>query len=156
MDNHNLFNCLIFTRNSLPLSSTTPIFIYLPPFISSFLFSPLFFPLSLSYSLPLFLFSLFFLLSSTLPFSFSIFPSFSLPPYVTPLLFFYSSLPLFFLCPFLFATCISLSLNPTLHETSYCSIFLYLSILPSHFLSLPLSLSLSLSSSISFLYPSLF
>src|SRR6218665_880112 len=72
MDNPNTFNCLIFTRNTLPLSSTLPLFICLPPFLP---FSP---PLCL----PIFL-------SSVLP------PSLfhSHPFHILPSLYFASLLP---------------------------------------------------------------
>src|SRR6218665_2687662 len=41
MDNPNLLNCLILTRNTLPLSFSTHRFIYLPPFSPSSIFLPL-------------------------------------------------------------------------------------------------------------------
>src|SRR6218665_3919134 len=132
MDNPNLLNCLVLARNTLPLSFTLPLFFYLSPL-------PFFFLIYLSYSIPL---SSFFPHSlppySSLPPSLSIIPSFSLPsslplpfPFRT-----HSSLPLFCLSSFRHA----LPLNPTLHDTSYSSIFLSLSILSFIFISLPLFL----------------
>src|SRR6218665_3006994 len=70
-----------FPSPSLHLSSSLP---FLPPIPPS---SPsLFFPLTLSYPLPLFLFPLFssFILSPSLPPFLSIFSSHSLPPFLSP------------------------------------------------------------------------
>src|SRR6218665_3439249 len=88
MDLSNLLNCLVLTRSThLPLSSSTPFFIDLPPFLPSSIFSP---PSSslytyivyiLSYSLSMSLspsLSSSFLLSSTLPPYLFIFPYLSL------------------------------------------------------------------------------
>src|SRR6218665_2736240 len=144
MDNPNLLNCLLLTRNTLPLSSTLPIFIYLAPLLALYP-PPLFFlrPIYLSYSIPH---------SSFFPFSSSLHLSFSLPLFL-PLLFSplslpsslplpflsYSSLPLIRLSSYLPAI-EAFSLNPTLHYTSYSSIFLSLSILSSLFIPQPLFL----------------
>ena len=78
MYNPNLLNCLIFTRNTHPLSSTLHLVINLPPSFSPL---PLLPYISLSYSIPL---SSFFPLSLphfSLSPSLSILPSLCLPPH---------------------------------------------------------------------------
>src|SRR6218665_251005 len=93
MDIPNLLNCLILTKNTLPLFSSISIFIYLHPFLPSSIFFPLssFLYLSLTPSLPFF--SLF-----LLPPSIPIFPSFSLHLPFPPFLFFPPSILPLFLC----------------------------------------------------------
>src|SRR6218665_1225624 len=127
MSNPNLLNCLKLTRNTLTLSSTLHIFIYLPPFLplspplSSFIYISLLIPLASFFPL-------------SLPPSFSLLsflPSSPFPSLILPSLYFAS---------LLFSLLEAFSLNPTLHDTSYSSIFLSLYSPPSlpSFLSLPL------------------
>jgi len=134
MDNPNLLNCLILTRNTLPLSPSLPFFIYtntnqiynmhkvrpkcepsslflLSPsssYVSLLLHPSLFLFPSLSSSLLLtssFLLYLLLPLSSSLPLPFSSLSYFLL-----------SILPLFF------SSCYKHSLNPMLHDTSFANI----------------------------------
>src|SRR6218665_3706276 len=141
MDNPNLLHCIILSRTALPLSSS------LPPFLprsfspsSPFLLFPFFPFISLLLPPPLLLF-FFFLLSLppffSLPPSLSIFPSISLSPFFSPFppshIFPSSISSLFFLLQ-------AFSLNPMLHDTSYSSILLFLSILSSLYLPLLLFL----------------
>src|SRR6218665_265782 len=141
MDNPNLLKCLVLARNTPPLSFSLPLFIYLPSFLplSSL---PFFFLLYIYIYIYIYIYlllhpslfifpSLPLLLSSSLPLPF---PSHT-----------HSSLQLSRLSSFRHA----LSLNPILHDTSYSSIFLSLSILSSIFI--PLSLFLHRSP-----FPSLF
>src|SRR6218665_2159501 len=136
---HNLLKWSILTTITLLLSSSTPIFIYLLPFLPSSNFSTsVFFSITIFYCLYIFPFPIFlppnFSLASLLSDSHSLSLSslsLSFPPshYFTSLL---------------FSLLYAFHLNPTLHDTSYSSIFLSLSIIPSHFTPLPFSSSIPL------------
>src|SRR6218665_714094 len=149
MDNPNLLNCLILTETpslSLPPSLFSSIFLPLSPlsllpyiYISLFLHPSLFIFPSFSSSL---------LLSSSLPLYLPLilFPpslSPSPPSHILPSLYFAS---------LLFSLLEALSLNPTLHDTSYSFIFFSLSIISSLFIPLPLFLHLSPFPSLSMLF----
>src|SRR6218665_3466509 len=134
MDNPNLLNCLVLARNTLSLSSTLHLFIYLPTYLivtspsSSLYISLLLYP-------SLFIFPLvlppYFSLSPFLPPSLSYPPSLFIPlpsPLPLPLILFPHCIsPIF-----LFSLLETFFLNPTLHDISYSCISLSLSILYSH------------------------
>ena len=133
MANPNLLKCSILTINKLPSRFLPPslhLYPSIPPAFSSL---PLLPYISLSYTPSLCSFlSLFFLTSFLLPSSFPLYLPFPLS-HIFPSLYF--PVLLFFLLQ-------TFSLNPTLHDPSYSSIFLSFSILPlSSHPSLPSSIS---------------